>query len=272
MRAPDPTEPEPLSLPVVVVGLVVAALVWLSVTRFLVNRRGRPPRPVPRADALPFGPLAFAIFFLVQTAVGLAFGERIRDAGVLAQVALVLPIDLVAVLVPLALARRARVHADEFGLAVGRGAVRPGDFGIAIGIYLSAVPTFLFAGMLNEWISARAGVDATQDIVRSLLASSAARESVLVFATVAIAVPILEEILFRGLLQRALRTRMTAAGAICVTAVLFAAAHSNAAVPVFVIGLALGIACEVTGSVWPGVLVHAIHNGSQLAYICYLGK
>ena len=73
-----------------------------------------------------------------------------------------------------------------------------------------------------------------------------------------------EELFFRGYLQRRLLARWSPAAAIPVVAILFAAFHGTPvwALSVLPLGLALGILAWRTGSLWPGIVCHAFVNGS----------
>jgi membrane protease YdiL (CAAX protease family) len=71
-----------------------------------------------------------------------------------------------------------------------------------------------------------------------------------------------EEILFRGLIQRTLATRMRSWGAVVVAAAFFGLVHLD---PVhspaaFVLGLYLGTVGVVAGNVWAPILCHATNN------------
>jgi hypothetical protein len=83
---------------------------------------------------------------------------------------------------------------------------------------------------------------------------------------VAVVVPIVEELFFRGMIYPLLRYRWGAGVAISVSAAIFAAFHF---VPLlmpalFFVGLILGYLRERSGSVLPGVLLHAMQNGIAL--------
>lgn len=74
--------------------------------------------------------------------------------------------------------------------------------------------------------------------------------------------PVLEEFVFRGLLQRPLERRWGPVWGITVTAAVFALAHMLPWVfPLhFALGAAFGFAVYATRSIWAGVLLHAANN------------
>ncbi len=80
-----------------------------------------------------------------------------------------------------------------------------------------------------------------------------------------LAASVTEEVFFRGLLYRPLRSRMAAPAAILITSVLFTAVHFPWTDAFRVLDLLLfGIACawlvERTASVYPAVVLHATYN------------
>lgn len=93
----------------------------------------------------------------------------------------------------------------------------------------------------------------------------------LVFLSLVVLPPLVEEIVFRGVLYTGLRKSMNVIGAAISTSVLFAAAHLLggvedallwvAAIDTFILSLVLVYLREKTGSLWPAILLHAIKNG-----------
>ena len=85
-----------------------------------------------------------------------------------------------------------------------------------------------------------------------------------IFTVIALSVvtPIAEEIFFRGFVLRGLVNRWGVAPGIIVSAAVFAGLHFQppVIVPVFITGLLLGTLYWQTGSLWPGILVHAGQN------------
>ena len=96
---------------------------------------------------------------------------------------------------------------------------------------------------------------------------------ILIFVVAAVIAPILEEVLFRGLLQTAIRSFLTdleyrqpAWLSIVMSSGLFAAAHPNAGhwPALFVLALCLGYAYEKSGSLFRPIFIHALFNGVSL--------
>jgi membrane protease YdiL (CAAX protease family) len=88
-----------------------------------------------------------------------------------------------------------------------------------------------------------------------------------VFLAVVMA-PLLEEMLFRGLLQSAIRSYVGRPWlAITVTSILFAAVHADPEhwPALFVLATGLGYAYEKTGSLFQSIFMHAFFNGMVIA-------
>ncbi len=86
-------------------------------------------------------------------------------------------------------------------------------------------------------------------------------ERMLLVLTVALAAPVVEEALFRGLLQGVLEARMRPWLAIAMTALPFALLHGpGPAIFFFFWSLPLGWVTWRTGSIRPGIVVHAVNN------------
>ncbi len=86
--------------------------------------------------------------------------------------------------------------------------------------------------------------------------------SVLSIIALAVVTPVAEEIFFRGFVLRGFVNRWGVAPGIFLSAVVFAGLHFQPSiiVPVFITGLLLGSLYWHTGSIWPGVGVHAAQN------------
>jgi ABC-2 type transport system permease protein/sodium transport system permease protein len=90
-----------------------------------------------------------------------------------------------------------------------------------------------------------------------------------VLATSAVVPAFAEEFFFRGFVLSAFRSRVSKTRAVVYSALLFALFHViNGSVlsierfaPTLLLGLALGTLAVRTGLLWPGILLHSIHNG-----------
>ncbi len=79
--------------------------------------------------------------------------------------------------------------------------------------------------------------------------------------------PLTEELLMRGLVLQTLLRRYSVATSIIISAILFASLHANPwqFVGPIAVGVLFAWWCVRSGSLWPGILGHALHNGSILA-------
>ncbi len=87
--------------------------------------------------------------------------------------------------------------------------------------------------------------------------------------TVGVLVPIVEEVLFRGILYRWLRERWGVPGAAVVSALCFSVLHGIPwLIPaIAVLGILLAIIYENSGSVWPAALAHGLYNSISVALL-----
>lgn len=87
------------------------------------------------------------------------------------------------------------------------------------------------------------------------------------FLTIGIAAPILEELIFRGVLLKSLLEKYQPKKAIIWSAIIFGVAHMNPwqFVPAFLIGLLIGWVYWKTQSIWPGIIIHFINNSFSFA-------
>jgi membrane protease YdiL (CAAX protease family) len=89
----------------------------------------------------------------------------------------------------------------------------------------------------------------------------------------AIVPAVCEELLYRGLVLQGARSTLGNASAVVLSAVTFAYMHNIGSeeglprfVPQLAIGLLLGWMVIRTGSIWPAIVAHAIHNGIVIAF------
>jgi membrane protease YdiL (CAAX protease family) len=82
------------------------------------------------------------------------------------------------------------------------------------------------------------------------------------FIAACIVAPIAEETFFRGFVMGGLRRRFGVIGALLLGAAFFAILHPPITIfpVIFALGLLLGLLFQTTGSLWPGILLHATFN------------
>lgn len=93
---------------------------------------------------------------------------------------------------------------------------------------------------------------------------------VLSIAFGAVAVPIFEEFLFRGVLYRWMRGRWGTSTATLASSVVFALAHppgTGGMLQIFVVALLLAWLFERSGSLWPSMALHGCNNAIGICWI-----
>ncbi|MBQ6007868.1 MAG: CPBP family intramembrane metalloprotease [Kiritimatiellae bacterium] len=142
---------------------------------------------------------------------------------------------------------------------------------------LSAIPICLIALGLNwacgELLSRLADVDLSdQELVKFLTSSSLSlRGKVILFSFLLIEAPLLEELLFRGVLFGGLTKIMPVWGAMLLSGFLFAVIHVNAAtlIPLWFLGVAFAWLYARTGTLLAPMVVHLTFNAVNLT-LCLL--
>jgi membrane protease YdiL (CAAX protease family) len=166
---------------------------------------------------------------------------------------------LIAAMIGFAHLGGTRVTAHAFGLRRVR-------FGNAIG---PAIVVFLvFYGFLLAWSQIQP--DATDDLAKDLGAKDSTVALVAVAVLVGIVAPIVEELFFRGFLFGALGRVMPWLLAAVTTGLVFGGIHAGGTpviflVPLAVLGALLCVLYRRTGSLLPGMGVHAFNNALALA-------
>ncbi len=94
--------------------------------------------------------------------------------------------------------------------------------------------------------------------------------------TAVVAAPIVEEMVFRGVVMRGLRSRLPMVAVVVVQGVLFGVAHvdpvrgsGNIGLVLVLsgVGIAFGVAVVVLGRIGPSIVAHAIFNGAVLVIV-----
>ena len=92
---------------------------------------------------------------------------------------------------------------------------------------------------------------------------------VMIVASIALLIPVVEEMFFRGFLFVGLAARFGVPTGIVLSAAVFAAAHLDVRtmVPIFVSGLLFGWAYNVTKTLWVPIAAHAFQNLAALMFL-----
>jgi membrane protease YdiL (CAAX protease family) len=134
------------------------------------------------------------------------------------------------------------------------------DLALAVrALGLVVLPLLLAAAALNAVVTYEHPIVNFLDGRRDLVAAA------LVVVSAVIVAPLAEEFFFRRVLQGWLEKHFAgeAGVAVALSAIAFASAHAGqglAFLPLFPLALVLGLLVERTGSIMPGVLLHAMFN------------
>lgn len=206
--------------------------------------------------------VAAALFFLLRIADQQLFGSAEQGAAPLA-------VLRTAGVVALALAFL-RWRSGPTGF-FGTGGRRRG-MGWAVGIYLCGLPVLLLVAWGNlHLVEALTERSPTHEILRGYTALSEI-DQVLTAAIAILLMPLLEEMLFRGFLQRTfvLRPEHGPTRAWIFASLVFALAHGPVLwLPSLVLGLLLGWIDLRSGDLRNAIAVHALHNAGVLAWTAW---
>jgi membrane protease YdiL (CAAX protease family) len=145
---------------------------------------------------------------------------------------------------------------------------RPWDFGLRGTPFLRglkwAAIAFAIYFVFNLIYVAAAHPDTQQTTLKDLGAGNGALITAFIGVLVVGIAPFVEEFFFRGFFYGALRTQIPFLGAALLDGVVFGLVHAPTGVeavpPLIALGFALCVAYEATGSILPGVALHALNN------------
>jgi len=242
------------------VCLLVSAAACLRFWRGepLVTRRNHAPVPWQGNDVLVILVAAVTLALFIGLATGPEPPIEVRLAG-----GLLLQAGIGLIAIAWLVARGAR--AADLGLVEGHlGA----DLRLALAaLGIVVAPLLALAATVNRLVPYR------HDVADFLAGNRDPWDLSLVIATAVVAAPIVEEILFRRVLQGWLEKLVPdhdGAAAITLSAAAFALAHQGqglAFIPLFPLAIVLGFIARRTGSVVPCILLHALFNAISVAIL-----
>jgi uncharacterized protein len=227
------------------------------------------PRRNRMALYLPFAMLV--LWFLLQlTALAVGDGrswQGLFQRNLVGCVASLVTIGLILVVAKLDFAR------GLAGLGLRLKTV-PRDLGLAFLTLWAVWPLVLAAMSLTVVVTRRAFGPQYQipqhEALKLLTESGAVPLRVLLAIMAVVVAPIVEEMLFRGLFQTALRSYLRRPWpAIVITSLLFAFVHEDVShwPSLFVLALGLGYAYEKSGSLLRSIFMHALFNGINIVIV-----
>jgi membrane protease YdiL (CAAX protease family) len=143
--------------------------------------------------------------------------------------------------------------------------------------YLLAFPTYLviqiiWVASLSSLKSSGADIDTSQQIlVTTVREAPSLSIAIMLGLSGIILAPISEELVFRGAIYRFFKSSFSPRLAIILSALLFAAIHSNllSLIPLFFLGIFLAIAYEKSGNILVPIIFHAIFNTVNVIIILF---
>jgi membrane protease YdiL (CAAX protease family) len=140
---------------------------------------------------------------------------------------------------------------------------------LPLGLFLMAVVTFFnwaYSTFIFPDIEMQAGI---AELIQGMATNPV--NLIVGVITIACVVPVVEELLFRGLLQNALMKRLPPLAAIAVAAFLFSIVHMQpyAIPPLFALGFAFGYLYWKTGSLKTNIGLHMLNNAAATALTLY---
>ncbi len=144
------------------------------------------------------------------------------------------------------------------------------DAGWGVAIMIGVMPMLIgynfVSQMVMDWFGYKPPV---QDVTRIIFGASDLSTKIY-FALLAVVIaPVVEEMLFRGILLPAITRKAGAKPAIIIVSVIFAAVHGHlpSAVPLFILSTALSLSYMYRGSLVTSIAMHSFFNSMTIAII-----
>jgi uncharacterized protein len=237
----------------------------------VLDRSDPSPAPIPAAPALGTWSVAWVLGALVVTPLlVLAAGGSVGEDLTIPQLSLATVGAWTVFAVALVLVSR------RFG--TGRATVdlgwsfRPVDVvGIPLGVATQFVLVPLLYWPLRELWPDTFDPDRLEERAQELADKAGGFDTVLLVVIVVIGAPLVEELVYRGLLQRSLSVAVGASSGLLLTAILFSLIHfSPVEYPgLFVAGLVFGGCVTLTGRLGPAIITHAAFNAAGLVTVLW---
>jgi uncharacterized protein len=147
---------------------------------------------------------------------------------------------------------------------------RPLDLvGVPAGVLTQLVLLPALYYPLQQWFPDAFSDSDLEERAQDLVDKAGGAKTVLLVLLVAVGAPIVEELVYRGLLQRSVARSIGAVPSLLVVSLLFAGIHiSPVEIPgLFLAGLVFGTCLVLTGRLGPAILAHAAFNATALVVL-----
>lgn len=202
-----------------------------------------------------------------------ALGADLRESPVLFLTAAVAGIGAVTAVVVVAISLIFKKQGTSLS-SVGLGPTSvPRAAALGVLWYLLSLPMVIVSSLLAITIIRLAGMPVPSSRVQEIVLYAIKNRGALCLFLLMITVvgPVLEEILFRGLLFTALRQKLGFGPAAVASASIFALLHPMIYwLPVAVLGVILALVYEREKSLLPAIVAHSVHNGLILLFTVYV--
>lgn len=150
----------------------------------------------------------------------------------------------------------------DYGLAV-----RPGD--AVVGLPVGVIAQLVFVRLLYDVLDRFFDTSELEEPAKELTGKASGLGVVLLIVVVAIGAPIVEELFYRGMVQRAFKARVNDTLAMVVTAVMFALVHFQALqLPGLILfGLVAGYLANRYARLGPAIFAHIGFNGAAVVML-----
>ncbi|HNS31938.1 MAG TPA: type II CAAX endopeptidase family protein [bacterium] len=129
--------------------------------------------------------------------------------------------------------------------------------------YLAFIPALILITIATNYFLKSAGINPEfQEIVRLYLKSDSYTLLALVFFSSCIVAPIAEEIIYRGIIYRALKMRFSVSSSIIISGAIFALIHCElSSLPaLFFLGMIMSYLFEKFNNLWASIGLHFFNN------------
>lgn len=150
---------------------------------------------------------------------------------------------------------------------------RPFDFARSLGLVVAWFFLVKVISFVYTIIAQRIGLEPSEDVLRRVpeVFGEGTVGFLLAVIVVAVLAPFVEELLFRGFIYPVFRQRWGLTVALVANSLLFGLFHFNLFlfIPITIIGFALAYLYEITDSLGPPIMLHALNNFLSVVLIYY---